>query len=307
LFNRGPHHRKSPINSSSHRIARSTRGRGFKRRFRARGRELPCGAERAGTAWQPLVLPHRPSRTKQVLVFADRKSSNSKAGRAGKARPGCHRKMADGANIKNRSRSDSAGHIGRQSDARSIQGDAQASRQPGADAVGWPDPPSPAGGAAQGGTAESTPEGRANQTQEVPATAANSDKNAGNDARGERHVEMAASHSEMPVGMLLAFAIGLVIAGIFVRRIVRMTFARRRTVRPDRREPVWTTRIASERTKPKLVVMTPTVWMMKSRTRFGKSCEFSTGKRHKAHAGVATRLRGLTRNDTAKECWCRIK
>ena len=136
----------------------------------------------------------------------------------------------------------------------SIQGDAQASRQPGADAVGWPDPPSPAGGAAQGGTAESTPEGRANQTQEVPATAANSDKNAGNNARGDRHVEMAASHSEMPVGMLLAFAIGLVIAGIFVRRIVRMTFARRRTVRPDRREPVWTTRIASERTKPKLVV-----------------------------------------------------
>ena len=149
----------------------------------------------------------------------------------------------------------------------SIQGD-QASRRPGADAVGWPeppspassnnvvwpDPPSPAGGAAQGGIAESTPEGRANQTQEVPATAANSDKNAGNNARGDRHVEMAASHSEMPVGMLLAFAIGLVIAGILVRRIVRMTFARRRTVRPDRQEPVWTTSIASERTKPKLVV-----------------------------------------------------
>lgn len=150
----------------------------------------------------------------------------------------------------------------------SIQGDAQASRQPRADAVGWPespspassnnvvwpDPPSPAGGAAQGGIAESTPEGRANQTQEVPATAANSDKNAGNDARGDRHVEMAASHSEMPVGMLLAFAIGLVIAGILVRRIVRMTFARRRTVRPDRQEPVWTTSIASERTKPTFVV-----------------------------------------------------
>ncbi len=121
----------------------------------------------------------------------------------------------------------------------------------GAGKVAWPNPPSPARGATQGATAESTHEQKASQTQEVPATAANSDKHTRNDARVDRQVaepiEMEVSHSEIPVGILLAFAIGLVIAAIFV------TFARRRTVYLDRREPVWTTSIGSDRTIPKFV------------------------------------------------------
>ena len=120
-----------------------------------------------------------------------------------------------------------------------------------ADKVAWPDPPSPARGVTPEAVAESAPEEKAKQTQEVPATAANSNKNARNDAGVDRQVaaptETADPQSEMPVGMLLALAIGLLITGIIVRRIVRMTFARQRTVRPDRREPVWTTSIASER------------------------------------------------------------
>jgi len=119
----------------------------------------------------------------------------------------------------------------------------------GAGKLTLPNPPSPASGATRGATAESTPEDRANQTREVPATATNSGKDAVNDVA--RPIEVAASHSEMSVGMLWAFAIGLVIAGIFVRRIVKMTFKRRRTVRTDLREPVWTRGMASERTTPK--------------------------------------------------------
>jgi hypothetical protein len=66
--------------------------------------------------------------------------------------------------------------------------------------------------------------------------------------------EVAVSLSEMPAGLFWALVIGLVIAGIIVRRIVRMTPAQRRTVVPDRREPVGAISIASERTKPKFVV-----------------------------------------------------
>lgn len=152
----------------------------------------------------------------------------------------------------------------------SIQGGAQANRQsgdtaawpdppssPGAAKVAWPDPRSSARGATQGATAESTPEEKASQTLEVPATTANSDKAAGNDTGVDRQVgepiKKAVSQSELPVGILLAVVIGLIIAGIFVRRIAR-TFARRRTVYAARRKPVQTTSIASERTKPKFVV-----------------------------------------------------
>jgi hypothetical protein len=53
--------------------------------------------------------------------------------------------------------------------------------------------------------------------------------------------------------VFLAVAIGLIIAGIFGRRIVK-TFARRRTLYPVRQEPVRATSIASERTKPTFVV-----------------------------------------------------
>ena len=121
----------------------------------------------------------------------------------------------------------------------------------GADNVVWPDPPSQTSGAPQGATAQSIPEETANQ--EEPATTAN----AGNDAGVARPIaeptEVAVSHSENPAGLALAFVVGLVIAGIIVRRIVRMIFGRRRTVFLDRREPVLTTSIASAPTKPNFV------------------------------------------------------
>jgi len=139
---------------------------------------------------------------------------------------------------------------------------------PSAGNVTWPDPPSPAGadkvashdpslpaGEVMRGTA--APEEGANPTQEVPATPANSVKDAAHDAGLDRQViapiEMTLSHSEMPVGILLAVAIGLVIAGIFLRRIVRMTFARQRAVHTDRQEPVWTTSTPSAPTMPKFI------------------------------------------------------
>jgi hypothetical protein len=143
---------------------------------------------------------------------------------------------------------------------------AQAGRQGRDGTVTWPDPPKPAAadnvvrpdppsqtsGAPQGATAQSIPEETANQ--EEPATTAI----AGNDAGVARPVadrtEVAVSLSEMPAGLFWALVIGLVIAGIIVRRIVRMTFAQRRTVFRDRGEPVGATGIASECTKPKFLV-----------------------------------------------------
>ena len=118
-----------------------------------------------------------------------------------------------------------------------------------ADKVAWPDPPSPAGDVTPEAVAESAPEEKAKQTQEVPASATNSNKNARNEAGVDRQVaaptQTADPQSEMPVGMLLALTIGLLITGMIVRRIVRMTFLRQRAVPADRREPVWS--VPSER------------------------------------------------------------
>ncbi len=123
----------------------------------------------------------------------------------------------------------------------------------GADKVAWPNPTSPVRGVTPEAAAESTREEREKRTLEVPATAPNSNKDARNDTGVGRQVTEAAaragSQSEMPAGMLLAFAVGLVIAGIIMRRVVKMTFARQRTVQPDRREPILTTGVASERMK----------------------------------------------------------
>ena len=46
--------------------------------------------------------------------------------------------------------------------------------------------------------------------------------------------------------LLLVFAIGLIVAGVSVRWIVRVTLTRRPTVHLDRREPVWATSNASQ-------------------------------------------------------------
>jgi hypothetical protein len=141
----------------------------------------------------------------------------------------------------------------------------QAGHQGRGDTVTWPAPPTPAGannvvrpdppsqtdGAPRGATAQSTPEETADQ--EEPATAANAGHEAGVARPIAEPTEVAVAPSEMPVGLILAFVIGLLIVGIILRRIVKMTFARRRTVLRDRREPVGTTRIASECAKPKFV------------------------------------------------------
>ena len=169
----------------------------------------------------------------------------------------------------------------------SIQDGAQSGRHARADTLAWPDPPSPAGadtvaqpsppspagdanevwpdplsrtsGAPRSATLKNTAQERANQTQEEPATAANPDKGAGNDAgvaaKVADPIEAAVFHSELPVGLFLAFAFGLVIAGIIVRRMVRMTFARRGTVFINRRERVETTDVASD--IPKFVAHPP--------------------------------------------------
>ncbi len=126
----------------------------------------------------------------------------------------------------------------------------------GADNMVWPEPPS-AGGATRGVAAENTHKESASQMPGAPAMAVSSDKYAGSDAGADKQVaapiEMAVSHGAMPSGMLLAFAIGIAIAGLFARRIVRKTFARRHTVDPDRREPASTTSIGSGRRIPRSV------------------------------------------------------
>lgn len=116
-----------------------------------------------------------------------------------------------------------------------------------ADKVAWPDPPPLADGIAQGATAEIPPEERVNQTHEVPAAAPRSDKDAGDEPGVGRQVVMpnenANSQSEMTAAMLLPFAIVLMIAGMLLRRIISLTFARRRTADLDRGDAVLTSMV----------------------------------------------------------------
>jgi hypothetical protein len=123
--------------------------------------------------------------------------------------------------------------------------------------VAWPDPPSPAGGIAHGATTENPPEERVNQTHEVPAAAPHSDKDAGDEPGVGGQVAMpdekAISQSEMPVAMLSALAIVLMIAGLLLRRIISLTFARRRTADLDRGDAVRTS-TAIESAMPKFLV-----------------------------------------------------
>ncbi len=116
----------------------------------------------------------------------------------------------------------------------------------GADKVAWPAPSSPGGGV-KGASGENAPKDRTTQTQEVPATGSISDKGARNDVGADKLVAKP-NQSGSSVGLLLVFAIGLILAGIFVRWIVRMTLTRRPTVYLDRQEPVWATGNASQGT-----------------------------------------------------------
>ena len=92
---------KNRIDSSCRRVAHDSRDREFEYRFRARGRKLPRRAKRTAAAGQPLVLSHGPDQTKQVLVFADRRRSDTKTRGAGQARNRCHCEVACSGNAKN--------------------------------------------------------------------------------------------------------------------------------------------------------------------------------------------------------------
>ncbi len=120
-----------------------------------------------------------------------------------------------------------------------------------ADKVAWPAPPSPGSGVTGAG-GENAPKETARQTQEAPATASISAKGARNDVGADKPVAKpnpsGSSQGEMRTGLLLALAIGLILAGILVRWIVRMTLTRRPTVYLDRQEPVWATSNASQGT-----------------------------------------------------------
>jgi hypothetical protein len=143
-------------------------------------------------------------------------------------------------------------------------------RQGGDPSAPWPDPPPSQGSAgnvpwpdpvrlAAGGTpptanaAQPPPSPLANNQQEPPAPAQSSDKASGNEAASDRQAAepiatAVSDNDEMQVGLLLALAISMLIAGILVRRIVKMLFARRRRIDPERREPVLRTNSAGERT-----------------------------------------------------------
>ena len=97
------------------------------------------------------------------------------------------------------------------------------------------------------------PPALANNQQAPAAPAQSSDKANGNDAASDRQAAepiatAVSDNDEMPVGLLLALAISMLVAGILVRRIVKMLFARRRRINPERREPVLRTNSAGERT-----------------------------------------------------------
>ena len=128
--------------------------------------------------------------------------------------------------------------------------------------VAWPEPPSPGAlspvrGSAQEVTAENapattgTPEEDIKQQQEVPT---HSIKRTGNDAESNGYIAEPktplVTQKEMPMSMLLAFGIGLAIAGLVMRLVVRAVFGRRPTVKLKRREAVLSTSIASQRTLP---------------------------------------------------------
>ena len=128
--------------------------------------------------------------------------------------------------------------------------------------VAWPEPPSPGAlspvrGGAQEVTAENapattgTPEEDIKLPQEVPT---HSIKRTGDDAESNGYIAEPktplVTQKEMPMSMLLAFGIGLVIAGLVMRLVVRAVFERRPTVKLKRREAVLSTSIASQRTLP---------------------------------------------------------
>jgi hypothetical protein len=142
-------------------------------------------------------------------------------------------------------------------------------RRPAADrSAPWPDPPSqaPAGNAAwpepPHAAAAAVPEPPsppqqtaaplANDRQETPAPAPNSELRGADAASDRQAIEpvatQASDNDDIPVGLLLALAAAILILGILLRRIVKSIFARPPKVAVARREPVLSTNKAGERT-----------------------------------------------------------
>jgi hypothetical protein len=124
--------------------------------------------------------------------------------------------------------------------------------------VTWPAPPRLVGSPAQdsAGTTQPATAPLANDRQEPPAPAQSSDKANGSDAAtdgqaAEPIATAVSDNDEMPLGLLLALAVSMLIAGILLRRIVKMIFARRRKVATERREPVLSTSNAGDRATPR--------------------------------------------------------
>jgi hypothetical protein len=126
--------------------------------------------------------------------------------------------------------------------------------------VTWPAPPPPAAVAAPEPAATPQPVAAppqaaaplANDAQQAAPPAQSSDNTGAIGAPADRAViEPVATgdsdNDDMPVGLLLALAAAMLIAGLFLRRIVKSLFARRPKVAAMRREPVLSTNSAGER------------------------------------------------------------
>jgi hypothetical protein len=156
-----------------------------------------------------------------------------------------------------------------------MQAGGQPSRQATEGSSPWPDPPSPAGGgntawpdpsrlpaptaqqatgAAQPATAAAQPMPATNNSdaqQPMPGTAAGSSQASGSDAASDTPTTAAtatpaSANGDIPVGLLLALAIAMLVAGLLLRRVVKMIFAQRHT--GAARAPVLRTNRAGERT-----------------------------------------------------------
>jgi hypothetical protein len=129
----------------------------------------------------------------------------------------------------------------------------------------WPDPPAPANGGNTAwpdpsrvpaaatpqttGAAQPTATTNNDAQQPMPTTAASPDQANGSDAASATPtVTPVSANADIPVGLLLALAVAMLVAGLLLRRIVKMIFARRGDAGAARREPVLRTNRAGERT-----------------------------------------------------------
>jgi hypothetical protein len=121
--------------------------------------------------------------------------------------------------------------------------------------VAWPEPPRAAAAVPEPPSGPQQPDAPvANDRQEAPASVPvpNSEATRADGANDRQAIELVATQAsdsdDIPVGLLLALAAAMLIAGILLRRIVKSIFARQPKVAVARREPVLSTNKAGERT-----------------------------------------------------------